>query len=51
MQAGIFRGGGWWPGASIPGGVVTPPKIFIGGVQRVKDPPIKMNMFGVYHEY
>ena len=32
-------------------GVLIPPKICIVGVQRVKDPPIKMNVFAISHEY
>ena len=34
----------------FPGGP-DPPKICIGGVQRVKDSPNKMNMFAIYHKY
>ena len=43
------------PGASISegiGGGPDPPKdMHWGGVQRVKDPPMKINMFAIYHEY
>ena len=42
QQARRFPGGGGGP---------EPPNICIGGVQRVKNPPIKINMFAIYHGY
>ena len=38
-------------GASIPGGLggSRPPQRYALGVQRVKDPPIKINMSAIYH--
>ena len=43
-----------WPlGASIPGGVggPDPPKDMYWGGPKSKGPPIKMNMFAIYHGY
>ena len=49
LDASIPGGGGGGGGGSKGG--PDPPKDMHWGVQRVKDPPIEMNMFAIYHEY